>query len=74
MLLQHEGNKPDTQRCANFLTALRNEDVFSINAADFKTKWEKRSKMLSRKFDFRSRRYKEAEASLKSGDYFKATQ
>ena len=68
-MLQYEGNKPDTQRCANFLTALRNEDVFSVEVADFKIKSEKRSKTLSRKFDFRSRCY-----NVKAGNYSKAMQ
>ena len=66
-----------TLGCATSFTRpynLQAEDVMSIKASDLKKKTVKVKKSLDRRHDFRSRRYREADKSVVSGDYSKATQ
>ena len=76
MYLQYEKSRPDVRMCSKLYQALQSEDAMSIKASDFKKETVRVKKSLVRRYDFRSRRYKEADKSVEvvSGDYSKAMQ
>ena len=74
MHLQYEKNRPDIRMRSKFYQALQSEDAMSIKASDFKKKAVRVKTSLDRRCDFRSRRYKEADKSVISGDCSKAMQ
>ena len=74
MFLQYEKDRPDIQMCQKLYHALQTEDVMSIKVSDFKRKSMKVKKLLDKKCDFLSRRYNQADKSVRSGDYANAMQ
>ena len=71
---QYEKDRPDAEMCQKFYRALQREDVMSVKASDFKKKTLRSRKSMDKKRDFASRRHKQADKSVMSGDYAKATQ
>ena len=74
MFLQYDGKIPDFEKCDMFYTKLRDGDVMSIKVGDFAKKSLKSHKLIQKKYDFKSRRHREADRSVRAGDYGKAMQ
>ena len=74
MFLQYDGQIPRFEKCDMFYTKLRDGDVMSIKVGDFVKKSLKSHKLIQRKYDFKSRCYREADRSVRAGDYGKAMQ
>ena len=74
MLLQCEKSRPDVDLRQKLYLALQREDVLSIKASDFKRKSLRSKKLMDKKRDFTSRRHKQADKNVMSGDYARAMQ
>ena len=74
MFLQYEKDRSDAEMCQKFYRALQREDVVGVKASDFKKKTLRSRKSMDKKHDFASRRHKQADKSVMSGDYAKAMQ
>jgi len=72
MFLQCNKNKPDEERCNSFYSILLSGDVLSIKVGDFKKKTMKVKNVLSKRYDFQSRRHRQADINVRNGDYSKA--
>ena len=74
MFLQYDGQNPSFEKCDMFYTKLRDGDVMSIKVGDFAKKSLKSHRLIQRKYDFKSRRSREADRNVRAGDYGKAMQ
>ena len=74
MFLQYDGQIPRFEKCDMFYAKLRDGDVMSIKVGDFAKKSLKSHRLIQRKYDFRSRCYREADRNVRAGDYGKAMQ
>ena len=55
MFLQYRGDRPDLDKCDEFFTKLRDEDVLEIKVGDFIKKSLKVHRAIGKKYDFKSR-------------------
>ena len=72
MSLQYDKSNPDEQRCNKFYSTLLNGNILSFKVGDFKKKTMKVRDTLNKKYDFKSRRHKQADLNVRNGDYSKA--
>ena len=65
ILLQFEGDKPDMQRLEAFYADACDEEARNVKVGQLKKKSKRASELLTKKLDFKSRRYKQADANVK---------
>ena len=72
MYLQFDGNRADKRQCDKFIDIVMNDQEDSVTVGDFKKKTLRKKQLIDRKYDFASRRHKEADRNVQHGDFGKA--